>query len=59
MNTQELDSNYLFNKRFVIELSENELANVEGGTSPACFLAFAGGIVLGYNLAKIAREVIG
>ena len=54
MNTQELNSNYLFNKRFVVELSENELANIEGGTTPACIWALTEGLLMGGGLVALA-----
>ena len=39
MNTQVLNSNTsLFKKRKVVELSENEMSAVDGGTSTLCVL---------------------
>jgi hypothetical protein len=47
----------MFDKRTVVELSENQMTEVNGGTTLACTFAFLGGLALGAELYDLCTRI--
>ena len=51
MKNQNQNSKLAFNKVAVVELNENQMHNVDGGSSPICL-----GIFIGYTISIVVNE---
>ncbi len=50
LSSSELDEFNLFEKRTIVEMSNEELAEINGGTTPVCFFASMGAVAVGTGL---------
>ena len=47
MKTQNLNNKLNFNKSVIVELNDDQLTDVNGGSSPVCTAYFVTGVIVG------------